>query len=180
MLRQQLLSTLIWAAGSFGVVLGVGLPSASQAVNQPPATPLVQMVRAPRITVNGIELTVEQAGPATRQSVQTSHQPIIFRLRARNSSTAAATADFTLHLTSQLVRSPMARTISLPMEIWAKSGSVTLKPGQTQTLLYTTLPPTPGRIFDVNLSSGDAQITALSHSVEAMLSSTTRPAGTLQ
>lgn len=161
MLRQQFRSILAWAAGSFGVALALGLPLTSDAVDQPPAIPPVQIIRTPRLTENGIDLSVEPSGPTTRQSIQKSDHPLMLLVRARNGSSAAATADFQLHLTSAAVRSPAARTVSVPREFWVNSGSVTLNPGETDTLHFTTAPLPPGQMINVNLYAGKTQITAL-------------------
>ncbi|MGD0462294.1 MAG: hypothetical protein ABSB74_07375 [Tepidisphaeraceae bacterium] len=175
MLRQHFHSTLIWAVGSFGVSLALGLPLTSDAVNQPPAMPWVQLIRSPGLTENGINLTVETVSPTTRQSVQTPGDPLTFLVRAHNGSNAAATADFTLQLTSAAASRPFARTMPVPTEIWADSGSFNLNPGETKTLHFTTGALPPGRMIEVNLRAGQTQIAALSLPSEAFFSSTTRP-----
>ncbi|MGD0540718.1 MAG: hypothetical protein ABSB33_04275 [Tepidisphaeraceae bacterium] len=180
MMRQQFHSTLIWAVGSFGVALALGLPLTSDAVNQPPATPLVQLIRSPGLTENGIELTVETAGATTRRSVETCDQPLMFLVRAHNGSNAAGTADFTLQLTSAAVPGLFARTLPVPKEIWADSGSFDLNPGETKTLHFTTGALPPGRKIELNLRAGQSQITALSLASEAVVSPTTRPAMAFQ
>lgn len=180
MIRRQFHSMLIWAAGSFGVVLALGLSLTTDAVDQPRATPLVQIIRTPGLTENGIELTVEPVGPTTRESVQMAGHPLTLLVRARNGSNAGATADFTLQLTSVAVRNARARTMPIPEEIWANSGSVTLNPGETKTLHFTTTPLPLRQMIDLNLSASQTKITALSFSSEALLASTTRPTEALQ
>jgi len=155
---------MVWAAGAFALALACGIPAVSNAVNESRAAGWTTTVLNPRITTNGIELTVTTAEPATQPSGSLGHESnrvVKFVVRALNRTDSSASGDFTIRMTSVAPTSPIARVMPVPTEIWKDSGTVVLDAGQSKTFTFTSPPLAEKRIFTLILAGGDQSIPML-------------------
>jgi hypothetical protein len=156
--RSNLLSTATWAVGSFSLALALSLPLTLNAVDRPDSYALAEIIPNPKLGVNGIELSVVSRPPTTQPSSGGAFQ---FTLRAVNTNKSAATANWTMRLTSTGIATPLSRVPSFPLEIWKQDDTITLAPGESKTLNYTTVSLPANRISSLFLGSEANQIVAL-------------------
>jgi hypothetical protein len=155
---------MVWAAGTFALALACGMPAVSNAVNESGAAGWTTTVLNPRISANGIELSVTTADPATQPSQgagRESNRVVRFVVRALNRTNSSATGNFTIRMTSVAPTSPIARVMPVPTEIWKDSGTIVLDAGQFKTLTFTSPPLPEKRIITLILTGGDQSIPML-------------------
>jgi hypothetical protein len=160
MLMRNLAPTAVWAVGTFILAMAAGFPSPSGAVD-PPVTVGVP-VSKPKLSINGLELSVDVAGAAAGSvtSVPAPDQPLLLHVHVVNPTSQTATAQFTLRLLASRVASPAARTLPMPREIWQSQGTVAVAGKDTDALSFTTAPlPAEGNVV-IEIAAGGQSIVA--------------------
>jgi hypothetical protein len=163
--KRGILLTAVWATGTFAVALATAIPMTLDAADP---TSMMAAIRTPQLTVNGVKLTVNSLTPGDQGTM-------VLDAIATNPGTAAATANFTLHLYTSNVPNPMSRTAAMPTERWVSDPqTITVAPGRSQHITLTTsaISAPPGMIT-VTLASGDQTVMAY---MAPMAAPTTRPA----
>jgi hypothetical protein len=165
MVIRRLACIMVWAAGAFGLALAFGIPATSNAVDETNSPGVVATILTPKLTVNGVELTVTQDAPATRPSKSDGplvNRPMEFVVHSENKTSASASGEFVVRLTSVAPARPQARTLSVPTEVWKDSARFVLKAGETRDYAFTTPPLSPDRLFTVSLDSSADHVAILS------------------
>jgi len=164
MIRQTMLAA-IWAVGTFALILAMGLPATSDAVDDTNAPGLVATILTPRLVVNGVELTVTPDSPTTQASQASAgdSQNLAFTVRAKNETAAPVSGQFKIRLIFTAPSRAQDRTLPMPIQFWADSANFNLHAGEAKT--FTFSPPSPllpGRQFTLVLNSSDQEAPMLS------------------
>ena len=164
MWRSRLTRVMVWAAGTFALALACGIPAVSNAVYDSGAAGWTTTVLNPRISANGIELTVTTADPSTQPSRgagSKSDGGIKLLVRAANRTNVPATGKFTFRMTAVAPARPMGRVMPVPKEIWKDSGCIVLDAGQSKTFTFTSGPLPQKRMLTLIVEAGDQSIPML-------------------
>ena len=154
---KRVIELLIWAAGTFGLALALGLPGTTNAVDDSKMSLVARNMAKSRVTVNGIELSVTQEIPATQPAgdgKEAGNPPLKLVVRAVNKSGAEARGDFHIDLESMAPSSPMSRTMPQPTEVWGDSGSLVLDAGKSKTFTFAPSPVPDKKVLLVIVSDG--------------------------
>ena len=133
MIRSTLFRNCVWGVGTFGLALAMGLPAISNAVDDSNGASAAHAIKNPSLTLNGVELSVATADPATRPSDKA--DPATARVlhlivQALNRTNAATSLHFTIMLDSEKPFPAVSRVPPAPTQIWSESGYVVLDGGQ--------------------------------------------------
>jgi len=159
MTKRSFAQAVVWAIGTFTLALAGGLPSRSGADGP---GPMPVAIGKANLQVNGLDLSVDVGGAATRPdgSVLVSAQPLSLRVHVVNPTSQTATAQFTLRLLARRVANPAARTIPTPSDIWHTDSTVAVAGKDADALSFTTAPaPGEGDIM-IELAAGGQSIVA--------------------
>ena len=154
-MRSTLLRNCVWCVGTFGLALALGIPAISNAVDDSNSAS-AHAIRNPSLTVNGVELSVSTADPATRPSDKAdpaTARVVRLVVHAVNRSNAQASAKFTIVLDSVRSLNLASRVPPMPTQIWSESGTVVLDSGQAKTVEFAPPPLPDGKMFTVSLGS---------------------------
>jgi hypothetical protein len=163
MLFGRIIRTAVFAGGSFALALAVGLPATSNAVDDA-SSPMLAKFITPKLTVDGVELTIVPDGPATQPSegiTVTPGQGLKLHIRAVNTNAAPASGNFQIHMMGSTLASMLSRVPTASKETWQDSGSYSLSSGASEIFDFTTAPITDGKVFNVEIVSKDQWIRAL-------------------
>ena len=95
MRKQDLITLLVWASGSFALALAVALPVSLNATDG--GNNVKPKISQATLIVNGVELSVvEDSSPATQPTTQPSDVTVRFKLVAANRSDATQTIPATV------------------------------------------------------------------------------------
>jgi hypothetical protein len=165
MFRSRLASLFAWATGTFVLSLACGIPAVSSAGSDSNAARWTARTLNPRMSDNGVELTVTIAEPSTRPSPGADRQSgrsVSFLVHALNRTGRPATGNFTIRLASYAIPNPLSRVPSIPTEMWRDSSSFVLDAGQSNTFTFISTPLPEKRMFTLKLEAGGESIPMLS------------------
>jgi hypothetical protein len=155
-MRSSLIRNCVWGIGTFGLALAMGLPAVSNAVDDSNSPGAAHSIRISSLTVNGVELSVSTAEPATQPSDKAdpaAGRVLRLVVHTLNRTSAEASTKFTIVLDSVQSLNPASRVSPTPTQIWSESGYVVLNGGEAKTVEFAPPPLPNGKMLMVSLES---------------------------